>query len=397
MKILFIANRFPYPPYRGDKLKIYNLASVLSQKHEIHLITFAEQASDYEHVPEVSHIFSHINIIDLPKWKSILNVAIGMFGSRPLQVNYFRSRRFRKELKHLLSVNTYDAIHVQHLRMAQYAIDYKDQYRILDLPDAFSLYWQRRKGVKRNIFAKLLDDIESARVLKYESYILDEFNLNLVCSSEDLTFLKQAHSTGHIELLPNGVDTSKFKPMDHDYSHSSTLLFTGNMDYAPNVDAVLYFAEEVFPLIKMKFPEVKFIIAGQRPIDKVKALDNGRDITVTGFIPDLSEMYNNASVVVAPLRFGAGTQNKVLEAMAMGIPVVCSNIGFEGLGIEDGEGAFMRMDKDGFAEQVCALLADRALRETTGKKGTEVITRKFSWETIAHTLETYFSKGRINS
>jgi sugar transferase (PEP-CTERM/EpsH1 system associated) len=390
LKILFIANRFPYPPYRGDKLKIFNLAGILSQKHEIHLITFAEQKSDYDHVNEVSHIFSKIQIIDLPKWKSFVNVAIGMLGSRPLQVNYFRSGRFRRELADMLKANTYDAIHVQHLRMAQYAIAYKDQYRILDMPDAFSLYWQRRKKVKRNFFAKLLDDIESARVLKYESYILDEFNLNLVCSSEDLAFLENAHGNSRIKLLPNGVDTSKFRPMQHDYGHNHTLLFTGNMDYAPNVDAVLYFVSDVFPLIKKQFPDVKFIIAGQRPIDKVKELDNGKDILVTGFIPDLTVMYNDASVVVAPLRFGAGTQNKVLEAMAMGIPVVCSNIGFEGLGISDGEGAFMRTDKEGFAAQVSALLADRELREITGKKGTEVITQKFSWETIAHTLEGYF-------
>jgi sugar transferase (PEP-CTERM/EpsH1 system associated) len=390
LKLLFIANRFPYPPYRGDKLKIFNLASVLSKNHEIHLITFAEQKSDYDHVNEVSHIFSKIHIIDLPRWKSVVNVAIGMFGSRPLQVNYFRSRKFRNELAGLLGENSYDAIHVQHLRMAQYAIKYKDRFRILDMPDAFSLYWQRRKSVKRNFFAKLLDDIESARVMKYESYILDEFNLNLVCSSEDLAFLENAHGDSRIKLLPNGVDTAKFRPMQHDYSHSHTLLFTGNMDYAPNVDAVLYFVSDVFPLIKRKFPEVKFIIAGQRPIDKVKELANGRDILVTGFIEDLSVMYNEASVVVAPLRFGAGTQNKVLEAMAMGIPVVCSNIGFEGLGINDGEGAFMRTDKEGFADQVSALLADQSLRETTGKKGTDIISSKFSWETIALTLEGYF-------
>ncbi len=297
----------------------------------------------------------------------------------------------------MLEQDKFDAVHVQHLRMAQYAMGRKEQFTILDLPDAFSLYWKRRKEIKRNMFAKMLDDIESARVLKYEALILHEFDLNLVCSSEDLAFLEKTHDVRNMALLPNGVDTSKFRPMNHDYAHNHTLLFTGNMDYDPNVDAVLYFAEEVFPIIKARYPEVKFVIAGQRPIDKVKALDNGKDINVTGFIPDLSDMYNAASVVVAPLRFGAGTQNKVLEAMAMGIPVVCSNIGFEGLGINDGEGAFMRTDKQGFAEQVCALLGDQGLREQTGKKGSEVVFAKFSWETIAGTLDTYFSQGTNNA
>jgi polysaccharide biosynthesis protein PslH len=274
--------------------------------------------------------------------------------------------------------------------MAQYALNRKEQYRILDFPDAFSLYWKRRKEVKRNVFARFLDDIESARVIKYEEMILKEFNLNLVCSQEDLSFLTLTHHSENIKLLPNGVDIEKFKPSGHDYGHNTTLLFTGNMDYDPNVDAVIYFATEVFPLIKAQFAEVKFIIAGQRPVDKVKALDNGKDIMVTGFIPDLTEMYNEASVVVAPLRFGAGTQNKVLEAMAMGIPVVCSHIGFAGLGIQDGEGAFMRSNRDTFAQQVCVLLADGKLREQTGKKGTEVVSSRFGWEKIASTLESYF-------
>jgi glycosyltransferase involved in cell wall biosynthesis len=228
--------------------------------------------------------------------------------------------------------------------------------------------------------------------MKYEKYILSQFNLNLVCSNEDLKFLEEKHHINTIRLLPNGVDTDKFKPMAHDYSHAHTLLFTGNMDYDPNVDAVLYFANEVFPKIKQDFPDVKFVIAGQRPIDKVKALDNQKDIQVTGFIPELSEMYNTASVVVAPLRFGAGTQNKVLEAMAMGIPVVCSHIGFEGLGIQDGEGAFMRTDATSFANQVTALLKDASLRQSVGEKGVKVIQKSFSWDTVASTLEQYLSK-----
>ena len=160
------------------------------------------------------------------------------------------------------------------------------------------------------------------------------------------------------------------------------------MDYAPNVDAVHYFCKDILPIIHAHKPNVKFIIAGQRPVDSVKQLAN-KHVEVTGFIPELSTMYNQASVVVAPLRFGAGTQNKVLEAMSMGIPVVCSNIGFEGLGIKDGEGAFMRTDAIGFAQKVIDLLNDAALRQRTGEKGASVIRAHFSWDEIAIQLENY--------
>ncbi len=390
MKILFIANRFPYPPFRGDKLKIYNLCKRLSQKHELHLITFTEDKSDLQYLDKLNPIFKKIELIHLPKFQSLINVAIGLFRSEPLQVSYFRSYRFKRSLKKVLSENTYDAIHVQHLRMAQYAAGYKKFYRILDMPDAFSLYWERRKQIPRSVFSRLLDAIESKRVLKYERYVLNEFNLNLVCSDEDLQFLKSTHNNTNIALLPNGVDTDQFKPRHHDYSQANTLLFTGNMDYDPNVDAVLHFCSDIFPIVLESITDVKFVIAGQRPIDKIMALDNGNNIRVTGFIPDLADMYDTASVVVAPLRFGAGTQNKVLEAMSMGIPVVCSNIGFEGLGIGDGEGAFMRVGAEAFASQVVELLRNPELRESTGRKGSQVIQNSFSWDQIASSLENYF-------
>lgn len=392
MKLLFIANRFPYPPYRGDKLKIYNLCSRLARHHEIHLITFAENRDDLQYIGELEKIFKQIEVLTLPAWKRILNAAIGIFRSEPLQVSYFRSGKFSRRLAAMLKSNTYDGIHVQHLRMARYASELEGTFRILDLPDAFSLYWERRKQIPRSAFSAVLDRIESARVWKYEKYMLKCFNLNLVCSVEDLTHLEKEHGVKNIALLPNGVDTDVFYPRQHDYGQAGTLLFTGNMDYDPNIDAVIYFTEEILPLIRLKFPDVTFLIAGQRPVEKVKNLHNGSNVLVTGFVEDLTEVYNAAGIVVAPLRFGAGTQNKVLEAMAMGIPVVCSNIGFAGLGISDGEGAFMRTDAAGFSEAVCMLLASRELREKTGKKGLEVIQKSFSWDTVAATLENYFLK-----
>jgi polysaccharide biosynthesis protein PslH len=394
VKYLFIANRFPYPPFRGDKLKIFNLTKRLAVNNELHLITFLENPSDVQYLPELEKIFKSVNLIQLPKIQSVFNVALGMLGNKPLQVNYFKSRAFEKKLSELLSQHQFDAIHVQHLRMAQFAMQIQGTYKILDMPDAFSLYWQRRKQIKRSLLSTFLDNIESKRVIAYEKVILKAFDLNLVCSNEDLKFLKQTHNCNNIQLLSNGVDTDHFKPKNHDYSHNQTLLFTGNMDYDPNVDAVIYFVNDVFPKILKQFPQTQFIIAGQRPIDKVKALAS-ENVKVTGFIEDLSEMYNQASVVVAPLRFGAGTQNKVLEALAMGIPVVCSNIGFEGLGIQDGEGAFMRTDAETFAKQVCQLLESETMRQSIGEKGVQVIQKSFSWDTIAKTLGGYLSKEVI--
>ncbi|MBC7425013.1 MAG: glycosyltransferase [Bacteroidia bacterium] len=390
MNLLFVANRIPYPPYRGDKLKIYNLSKRLCRKHTLHLLTFIQSEDELEHLVPLREIFTHIEVIYLPKTQSIINAIAYFFTGMPLQVLYFRSRRFQKMLNEYLKVNKPDAIHVQHLRMAQYLENHKEQKRILDLPDAFSLYWQRRKTVKRSLISRIVDSIESKRVIRYEK-VLHKFNMSLVCSAEDLDFLKEKHEADNIRLLPNGVDLDTFYPRNHDYSHNHRILFTGNMDYAPNIDAVQYFVKDILPFVKKQFPETEFIIAGQRPVAKVLEL-KGEDVEITGFVKDLAEMYDTASIVVAPLRFGAGTQNKVLEAMAMGIPVVCSHVGFKGLGIQSGEGAIMQTEAEGFAQSVIDLLRDEGYRKTVGEKGAEVIRNNFGWDAISERLEGYFEE-----
>lgn len=387
MKILFVANRVPYPPFRGDKLKIYNLAKRLSVHHEIHLITFAESKEDYNYCEELGKLFRQVHIISLPKWQSYLNCLIAVFSNIPFQVAYFKSLKMNRLVQDFLSKNEIDIIHTQHLRMAQFTSEI-EMPKILDLPDAFSLYWKRRIENQTNTFKRFFEKIEFKRLYKFEGEIVKNFNLGLVCSREDLNYMKEEHGSSNIDLLRNGVDLDTFKSDGHDYSKNTTLLFTGNMDYAPNVDAVGYFVKDIFPIITSKFPNVKFIIAGQRPVKQVLDL-KADNIEITGFIPDLKVMYQQASIVVSPLRFGAGTQNKVLEAMAMGIPVVSGIIGFEGLEIENGEGVFLESNPTGFANKVIELLESEPLRKQTGVKGGFVARDKFSWDIISLQLERY--------
>lgn len=391
MKLLFLANRTPYPPYRGDKLKIYHLAKRLAAKgHELYLLTFAQSAEDFAAKEILEQIFKEVHLVALPKWKSAMHCLSAVWNSLPVQVLYFRDDAMRQALKNILAAHRFDAVHVQHLRMAPYLADEKRLPRVLDLPDAFSLYWQRRRQVDRGFLQKQFEQLEERRVLRYEP-VMKAYDLALTCSEEDLLYLKKTHGATNLRLLSNGVDLVTFFPRDHDYSHNQTLLFTGNMDYAPNVDAVVYFCAEILPLIRNVHTKVRFVIAGQRPVEAVKSLES-EGVEVTGFIKDLASKYNEASVVVAPLRFGAGTQNKVLEAMAMGIPVVCSHIGFAGLGITQGQGAFMQQESSAFAQSVIKLLDDESLRRRTGAQGVAVMQERFGWDAIAAKLESYFAE-----
>ena len=423
VKILFVANRMPYPPYRGDKLKIYNLATELSANHELHLITIAESQEDVDSVSvlqkpfflddaaaqtfnpgattnndrstttnpnEGIQLFDSIQYVYRPKWRSILSSAIGLFSKRPIQVSYFRSKAFAIKLKHLLDHQHFDAIHVQHLRMAQYFEDGAPSNAILDLPDAFSLYWKRRESAAKNPFDKAFSGLEYKRLANYEKLMLPKFSKSLVCSTEDRDYLINAGIT-NVDVLPNGVNLKSFSPQGSDAIIKNRILFTGNMDYAPNVDAVQYFVDEIFPLILEKHPESHFVIAGQRPVKAVLDLASDR-IEVTGFIEDLSLEYAKANVVVSPLRIGAGTQNKVLEALAMNQAVVCSNVGFLGLGLKSGEGILMGETAQEFANHVVSILTSEELRKRLGETGGQHVRSTFAWSGISQQLLSYFEK-----
>jgi len=401
VKILFVANRMPYPPFRGDKLKIFNLATQLCEHHELHLLTMAENAEDIasaEHLKTCKiqsgggerSLFNTVNFVYRPKWKSALSAFIGLFQSRPIQVAYFRSSTFAKSLRQVLLENEYDAIHVQHLRMSQYFEQSAPTSAILDLPDAFSMYWKRRMEAAKTPWDRLFRKIEFQRMAKYEQRMLPMFRQSLVCSQEDRAYLMNL-GINNVDILPNGVNIDSFAPQPAEAIIANRILFTGNMDYAPNIDAVQYFVEDILPLILAKNPEVEFVIAGQRPVKSVLDLASDR-VKITGFIPNLADEYAKAHVVVSPLRIGAGTQNKVLEALAMNQAVVCSEVGFAGLGLENGKGILMASNPQDFAEHVLRILADETLRKQLGETGGQHVRETFAWSAVANQLHQYFIK-----
>jgi glycosyltransferase involved in cell wall biosynthesis len=353
------------------------------------LITFVQSRDEWKYRAELEQIFDEVILVSQYQWKSVWECVKAIPSQLPFQLAYFRNKKFRKLLESTIERVQPDAIHTQHLRMSQYTQDISLPV-ILDLPDAYSLYWKRRKKLKRPFLNRIFDRLESKRVTRYEK-VVRQYAMNLVCSVEDLHYMRETHPSARMELLRNGVDLDTFKASDHDYSHNHTLLFTGNMDYAPNVDGVVHFVNHVLPRIRKAFPQVGFRIVGQRPVKAVLDLA-GDNVEVTGFVEDLAAVYNEASVVVAPLRFGAGTQNKVIESMAMGVPVVCTNIGFKGLEIESGEGAIMAAEDEDFVEAVIALLQSEEKRKEVGQKGLQKAVTSYGWEAQSLILEGYFKE-----
>ena len=398
----------PYPPYRGDKLKIYNLATELSLNNDLQLITIAENEGDRNSVEHLLQpidlktgfeqsisfhkrrlLFKSISWIYKPKWHSLTTTLVGLFTNRPLQVAYFRSKSFKIKLQETLQKNQFDAIHVQHIRMAQYFETSVPTNAILDLPDAFSLYWKRRVVAAKNPIEKWIRNLEYQRLVKYEKRILPTFKKVLVCSDEDRLYLNEL-GIYNVDLLPNGVNIQTFQPRGEESIIQNRILFTGNMDYAPNVDAVHYFVKDIFPTILESVPNAEFIIAGQRPIKSVLELSSDR-VKVTGFIENLADEYAKAHVVVSPLRIGAGTQNKVLEALSMNQAVVCSNVGFKGLGIPHNDGILMADNPSAFAQHVISILQSDELRKRLGESGGNHVRNTFSWTAVSNKLIDHFN------
>lgn len=387
MRLLFVANRMPYPPYRGDKLKIYNLAKEL-QHHSLDLITIAENQEDIDSIEPLRDIFNRIDYVFIPRWKSFLNTFLTLFSNEPFQIGYFRSARFREKVYDVMKKGDYDGIHVQHIRMAQFIPSEFKHKVVLDLPDAFSMYWKRRYHSAKNPFIKAFNFLEYKRLNHFEIQTIPTFPQTLVCSKEDQRYLSEIQGA-KVDVLPNGVDTKTFISSKQGYI-KNRILFTGNMDYAPNVDAVQYFVHHIFPIIQNEIPEVEFIIAGQRPVPRVRELES-QQVKVTGFIENLAQEYAKAHVVVSPLRIGAGTQNKVLEALSMDIPVVTTFVGYEGLGLPEGIGALPSNDADEFAHNVIRILKDDAFRSQMASEGGNIIRDNFSWPSIAKKLEKYLT------
>ncbi len=397
MKILFLTSRLPYPPFQGDKLRIFNQIKQLSKNgHDITLISFFASKDEVQHVPKLREYCSEVEVIYHPTWKSVLNCFYNIFSYTPFQVAYYSSAKFKSQINNQLKSKHFDIIHVHLLRMAQYVKNYSGGIpRILDLTDAGSLYFERFLNVNKRILYKFLLRIELARLKKYEKY-LEVFEKCLVCSSVDREFLLQHATKAKIDVLYNGIDLKYFNKNNNEIKPSPfSIIFTGNMSYFPNADGIFYFVKDIFPLIEQKLPNVNLYIVGKNPPQKVCKLAQN-NIIITGFVPDIRDYYIRSRVAIAPIRFGAGTLNKILEPIALGVPVVATSIGVEGLLLKDGTDLLVADSANDFANAVIAILMDDVLHRRLSENAMNIVRSLYDSQMIATQLEFYYKEVIAN-
>lgn len=388
MNILIITTRIPYPPYRGDKLKVFNIAKQLSKKNSVKILTFNRNNRELKDVFDLQQLGFNVESIKLSYFESLINILKAFCSRLPFQVAWFTSSRMHNKILDLLKKEKFDIIYFHLIRTAQYisGIDSPNSMlKIIDYTDSVSLYLNRFYEIEKNPIKKYFIGLEKERVREYE-VIADKFDNLFICSPVDKKNLEE-RGIKNINLLPNGIDTEYFVPTEVNYE-PNRILFTGNLPYFPNIDAISFFVKDIFPLVLKNFVDAKFFIVGQKPPLNIRRLASEK-IIITGFVKDIKAEYLKSAVTIAPMRFGAGTLNKILESIALGIPVVATGISVLGLPPELKKYVFTASDSEEFSEQILYVLKNPSIRKELMQEGKEKIKELLSWDKIVGDFEEY--------
>jgi len=375
MKLLVLLSRFPYPLEKGDKLRAYHQIKELAKQHEIHLVCLTDQNIKDEWVIEVKKICKELHVFKL-NWALIYwNTAKQFFTDKPFQVGYFYQRTIQKKINSLIVEIKPDHIYCQLIRTAEYVKNIQHIKKTIDYMDALGKGMFRRSEISTGI-KKRLFKMEAKRLSEYENRIFDYFNHHTIISEQDRKFINHAQQND-ITIIENGIDESFFnfdKVVDKKYD----LVFIGNMNYAPNMECAEFIVNEILPDLSLKNSSIQLLISGANPHQRILNLE-GKNVTVSGWVEDIRQSYASGKIFVAPLFIGTGLQNKLLEAMAMGIPCVTTTLAKSGLGIHKNKIVLTADSKDEFVEKISALLEDENLYAELSKSAREYVQQSFSW------------------
>jgi sugar transferase (PEP-CTERM/EpsH1 system associated) len=381
--LLLLIHRIPYPPNKGDKIRSYHLLKHLAQHYRVHLATFVDDADDWQHVPRVQALCasSHFARLD-PKLARLRSLG-ALFANRSLSLDYYRDRALGRWVEQAVHSHKIGRVLVFSSAMAQYAEACRGARCVVDFCDVDSDKW-RQYAANKAWPMSMLYAHEARQLLRYERKVAAASDAALFVSAPEAALFRQlapesAARTGHFN---NGVDTAYFSPGQAWPSPFAggqrALVFCGAMDYWPNVDAVSWFAREIFPAVRAAHPDAVFAIVGARPTPEVQQLAALPGVLVTGTVPDVRPYVAHAALCVAPLRIARGIQNKVLEAMSMGTTVVVTPQALEGIDARPGRDLLLAADAGQFASAVRQALA--APTPALGLAARRLVETLYGWD-----------------
>jgi sugar transferase (PEP-CTERM/EpsH1 system associated) len=360
--LLLLIHRIPYPPNKGDKIRSYHLLKHLAQHYRVHLATFVDDEDDWQHVPKVEAMCTTSHFAKLDPLTGRVRSLGAFLGKRALSFDYYRNAGMQDWVDQAMASHNIDRVLVFSSPMAQYAERYPKARRVVDFCDIDSDKW-RQYAQQKSWPMSWVYRREADTLLAYERHVAKTTDASLFVSAPEADLFRTLapESDAKIGYFNNGVDTEYFSPArayERPYGEGErALVFTGAMDYWPNIDAVQFFAAEVFPQLLAADPSLRFYIVGARPAAAVQALAANPGVKVTGTVPDVRPFIHHAEICVAPLRIARGIQNKVLEAMAMARPVVVSGQALEGIDAVPGRELLLADGAAAFIATITGLLA----------------------------------------
>lgn len=384
MRVLYLSSRFPWPPHRGDRLTGYQMLRALSRRHEVTLASFVETPGPAEGASEIGALCRRIECVPLSRAASWRQAFLGLPLGVPSQVSYYRSAAMRETVARLVREERPDAIFVQLFRMAPFVESLDHPCKVLFLADSLALSLQRSLPYQPPVRALGLR-WERRRVAAYEPAISRAFRESWVLSDVDARDL-ESRGARRIAVVPHGVDERLFD-RELKAPAGERAVFLGNLSVPHNVDAAQYLVREVWPLVRRERPNAMLEIVGADPVPAVLALSSAAGVQVTGAVPSLLPVWDRAAVTVAPLRYSAGIQNKLLEPMAAGVPVVTTPQAAEALGAVDGRELRTGADPDALARATLDSLAEGEGALPMLRAARELVRTRFSWETLVGRLE----------
>lgn len=376
MKLFVLLSRFPYPLEKGDKLRAFHQIKELSKQHEIVLCALSDQKVEQSSIDKLQEYCKAIHIIRLPKWKIYWNLFWQLlFTDKSLQVVYFYNKSAQKKINQIITEYQPDHIYGQLIRVAEYIKNIPIP-KTLDYMDALARGMERRIA-QSPFYIKWFLTTETTRLKRYEHQIFDAFDHLTIISEQDKNLIVHIKNET-IHIIPNGVDYEMFK-FQENYEKKYDLIFTGNMAYPPNIDSVIYLVNEVMPLVWKKYPDIKLVIAGAEPDKKVLQLAS-KNVEVTGWVKDITTYYAAAKIFVAPMQIGTGLQNKLLEAMAMKLPCVTSQLANNALGAEHQKSILIGNQPEEYYEYIISLLENKNLYNDIAISGYNFARKNYTWE-----------------
>lgn len=393
MKILVLATDIPATSQMPGSPRLFNLCRELSRCHELFLLTYRSSQERYDaflNDPTTSRVFTRIEVLPDPpavrwwgkQWHRVHFAA--HFETRYRHSEYYRSicERIRAVCVH----ERIDVIHADLLAMVQYVNPSWNIPAIVDLHDSTTLLCQRMLDAERGWYKRLLRYGGLLRARQLERTLEETCDLIITNSTVDEQVIKDLSAKSKTLTITNGVDMEYFAP-NSSLLERNKIVFTGVMGYAPNEDAVSYFAQDIFPLVRVKRPQAQFWIVGSEPSERVQALTRIQGIHVTGKVDDIRPYVRSAAVFVCPLRLGSGVKNKILAAMAMEKATVATPISIDGLDVADDCEVQLAGDSQTFADKVIRLLADEEEVRRLGRNGLACVRRNYSWSAMGKALD----------